>query len=622
VLSIFSLIRNYPWLVVVFFMSISISTYAKTSDDTKTVLVLSPDARMTTYLENFYTTLDESLQSRLGKKSQLVLLHENLDLSNFQDQKYQDSLAFWLKEKYRNHKVDAIIVVGHNSLKFLLAYNKRLWPSVPIVFTLASDIEVTHMSVPATMNGTVIRANFSNVVNAAKTLLPTTTQIVLLGDMPASEMNKTFSSSTLARMSDGLNILDLRGHAREEVKEKVGNLGSNSVIYMEMLTDDLATGKIYGRDLFDEVKDIATCPILVDDPREIGKGALAALTFNYHELATDAAELTQDIFNGHNQNKRELISVGYAPILDHAQVERWRVNPENFPSGSEQRFYSPSLWQSYHQQIIAVVALIILLMVVIGLLILERRWHGKAVNVSRRLLGQITLMNREMTTSIYKEAIGHELAQPLAAILSNVEAAQIFLKRDAPPLDLVRDTLANIRRDNLRANDVMKNMQGLLTKSDNKLDSVDINVLVRKVLSFLSIEAKIRRIHIKQELAPEPMLASINIAQMQQVMVNLLLNSMDAIDRRKGKERRITVETMLYGNGSIRVSVTDTGTGFDEGVERIFDSFFTTKPEGVGLGLWITASIVQAHGGHIWAENRIGGGIVRFKLPLLSSETI
>ena len=143
---------------------------------------------------------------------------------------------------------------------------------------------------------------------------------------------------------------------------------------------------------------------------------------------------------------------------------------------------------------------------------------------------------------------------------------------------------------------------------------------MRKVINFLSIEAKVRRIQIKLELAPDGMIVSMNIVQMQQVMVNLLLNSMDAIDRRAGKDRRITIATMLYGNDNVRVSIADTGTGFDEGVERVFDSFFTTKPEGVGLGLWITASIVQAHGGHIWAENRLGGGIMLFKLPLSRSE--
>ena len=187
-------------------------------------------------------------------------------------------------------------------------------------------------------------------------------------------------------------------------------------------------------------------------------------------------------------------------------------------------------------------------------------------------------------------------------------------------MDLVYETLANIRRDNLRADALIKNMQGLLTKSDNELGPVDINWLVRKVLNFLSVEAKVRRIHIDLDLAADGMIVSMNIVQMQQVMVNLLLNSMDAIDRRKGKERRITIETIRYGVDNVRVSIVDTGTGFDEGVERVFDSFFTTKPEGVGLGLWITASIVQAHGGHIWAENRIGGGIMRFKLPLARSE--
>ena len=589
-------------------------------ESTKTILVLSPDMGNTSYLQDFYSTLNTSLASSFNQNTHLVMFHENLDLSRFPQESYRASVARWLKEKYRGRKIDVIVVVGNGALKFLLTYNRGLWPTVPVLFTLANDIEVVHMPLPPLVNGKVIRANFSNIVNAAKTLLPASRQIVLVGNIPFGEMNKTFLPSQLGRMADGLSVLDLRGRPIEQVKREVENLSPDSVIYFGMLTEDLATGKSYGEDLLEQISKYAVCPILVDDPRMLGTGALATLSFNFRELGKETAELAEKLLNGEKIEGQEFPSTGFAPLLDHYQVVRWKVAASDFPSGSEQRFFTPTTWQMYRWQITFALSLIIVLSIGLTYLIFERKMRGLALNASRQVLGQITQMNRKMTASIYNEAIGHELVQPLAAILSNVEAAQIFLKREPPPLDLVHETLANIRRDNLRADALIKNMQGLLTKSDAELGPVDINWLVRKVINFLSIEAKVRRIQIKLELAPDGMIVSMNIVQMQQVMVNLLLNSMDAIDRRAGKDRRITIATMLYGNDNVRVSIADTGTGFDEGVERVFDSFFTTKPEGVGLGLWITASIVQAHGGHIWAENRLGGGIMLFKLPLSRSE--
>ena len=593
---------------------------ANRPETVKSVLVLSPDMGQTTYLQEFYTALNTQLKSESTDTEKVVLFHENLDLALFPQETHRDSLVRWLKEKYRNQRFDAIVVVGHTALKFLLTYNKALWPTVPVVFTLANDIDVVHMVLPPNVNGKVLRNNFSHVVAATKTLFPNSTHLVLVGEVPFSALNKTFLPSQLGRTSDGLIVQDLRGRPLEQIKHELSNLSPESVIYFGTLTDDLAIGRSYGQELMAVLARSAMSPMLVDDSRLLGSGPLAALSFNYQELGKEAAEQVWKVMKGERRSEVELQSAGYAPLLDHYQVTRWQIKSADFPSGSEERFFTPSTWQTYRWEIIAAASFMVLLIIWVLYLIIDKKLSALALSASRQVLGQITQMNRKMTASIYNEAIGHELVQPLAAILSNVEAAQIFLKRDPPPLDLVYETLANIRRDNLRADALIKNMQGLLTKSDNELGPVDINWLVRKVLNFLSVEAKVRRIHIDLDLAADGMIVSMNIVQMQQVMVNLLLNSMDAIDRRKGKERRITIETIRYGVDNVRVSIVDTGTGFDEGVERVFDSFFTTKPEGVGLGLWITASIVQAHGGHIWAENRIGGGIMRFKLPLARSE--
>ena len=606
--------KKILFLLLFTLSSLALSVQAQSAEG-KRVLLLSPDMGSSASLQEFYG----ALKTALRKSGPHTIFHENLDISQFPQETYKQNLSKWLKEKYRTQNPDMILVFGQQSLRFLLQHEKNLWPGTPVVFALTSDIDVVQMNLPPNFTGKVLRANFSNVVSVAKALFPDAQQLVLIGNAPGPETNKTFLPSRLSGMADNLNVQDMRGQPVETVKEVLSNLSPDAVVYQGLLGADIATGRSSGNELLAQVIATSMRPVLVDDPAVLGTGPLAALSFAFVEQGRETAELALSILAG-KPLRQEILSSGFTPLLDKNQVLRWQVQPGQYPTGSELRFYTPTVWEAYRWQLIFTFALVLVLLIAVVALVIERRLHAHAVDASRQVLGQITQMNRKMTASIYNEAIGHELMQPLAAILSNVEAAQIFLKREPPTLDLVQETLQNIRRDNLRADELIKNMQGLLTKSDTELVPVEVNWLVRKVLHFLSIEAKVRRISIKEKLGADGMIVSLNIVQMQQVLVNLLLNSMDAIDRKKGRERSITVETMLYGTDHVRISILDSGTGFDEGVERVFESFFTTKPEGVGLGLWISASIVQAHGGHIWAENRLNGGIMRFKLPLIRSE--
>ncbi len=606
--------KKVLFLLLFILSSLTLSAQAQSAEG-KRVLLLSPDMGSSASLQEFYG----ALKTELRKSGPHTIFHENLDISQFPQETYKQNLSKWLKEKYRTQNPDMILVFGQQALRYLLQYEKNLWPGTPVVFALTSDIDVVQMNLPPNFTGKVLRANFSNVVSVAKALFPDAQQLVLIGNAPGPETNKTFLPSRLNGMADKLNVQDLRGQSVEAVKEVLSNLSPDAVVYQGLLSADIATGRSSGSEFLAQVITSSMRPVLVDDAAVLGTGPLAALSFAYAEQGRETAELATSILAG-KPLRQEILSSGFTPLLDKNQVLRWQVQPGQYPSGSELRFYTPTIWEAYRWQLIFIFALVLVLLIAVVALVIERRLHAHAVDASRQVLGQITQMNRKMTASIYNEAIGHELMQPLAAILSNVEAAQIFLKREPPTLDLVQETLQNIRRDNLRADELIKNMQGLLTKSDTELVPVEVNWLVRKVLHFLSIEAKVRRISIKEKLGADGMIVSLNIVQMQQVLVNLLLNSMDAIDRKKGRERSITVETMLYGSDHVRISILDSGTGFDEGVERVFESFFTTKPEGVGLGLWISASIVQAHGGHIWAENRLNGGIMRFKLPLMRSE--
>ncbi|SFU52035.1 sensor histidine kinase [Pseudoduganella namucuonensis] len=238
---------------------------------------------------------------------------------------------------------------------------------------------------------------------------------------------------------------------------------------------------------------------------------------------------------------------------------------------------------------------------------------------SRQRLAEIAHMNRNAGATVYCAALVHELNQPLAAIMSNAEAAELFMRMDPPALGDVEEILGDIKRDDRRASELIRRMRELLRKSDPVAQRVDLNEAVSQVRALLAGEARMRRVALEAETAPAALPVSADPVQLQQVLVNLVLNALDATEAvDAAAPRAVALRARRRGDGMAEVLVNDTGCGFGGDRERLFESFFTTKPQGMGLGLSIASAIVQAHGGRIWASDNPGGGAtVGFSLPAL-----
>ncbi|HYY26470.1 MAG TPA: AAA family ATPase [Chthoniobacterales bacterium] len=215
-------------------------------------------------------------------------------------------------------------------------------------------------------------------------------------------------------------------------------------------------------------------------------------------------------------------------------------------------------------------------------------------------------------------SIVHELGQPLGAILSNIETAEILLASKEVPLDMIREILGDVRKDDERASNVIRRLGALLRKRKLELGPIDLNAATSDVIRLIAGETHRQRVTIEEHFADDLPVVRGDFVHLQQVLLNLILNGMEAMSDLPESNRRLTIRTAYSGNGEVEVSVEDSGPGIpSERLPLLFDSFFTTKPHGMGLGLTIVRSILDAHGGRIAAKNISGGGACfRFTLPV------
>ena len=216
-------------------------------------------------------------------------------------------------------------------------------------------------------------------------------------------------------------------------------------------------------------------------------------------------------------------------------------------------------------------------------------------------------------------ALAHEINQPLGAILRNAEAAELFLDNASPDLDEIRAIVADIRKDDQRAGSVIDRMRGLLKRQPLDTRALDVGELVSEVRALVRADAAARQVKLEVNVPADLPLVRGDRVHLQQVLLNLILNGMDAIDGASRDNRRISITARLAAARTVEIAVSDTGSGIPrDKVPHVFESFFTTKPSGMGMGLPISRTIIEAHGGRIWAENNNNGGgaTFRFTLPL------
>ncbi len=233
-------------------------------------------------------------------------------------------------------------------------------------------------------------------------------------------------------------------------------------------------------------------------------------------------------------------------------------------------------------------------------------------------------VNRVSTIGEFAASIAHEIHQPLTAILNNAQAAQRFLSSDTPAVDEVRDTIQDIINDDRRAAEVIRHLRMFLKREEADRSILDINNIIGEVLTILHSEIIDKYVSVTPDLSPDLAWVEGVRVELQQVLVNLILNGCDAMMNVDLQRRQMRIVTSVDEPNNILIAVQDSGMGLDKSaIERVFEPYYTTKREGLGMGLSVSKTIIAAHGGRIWAANNPeGGATFSFTLPIHKGKTL
>jgi signal transduction histidine kinase len=570
----------------------------------------------------FYAAWSSAFRATLNATSRepISLYSEALDLSRFQSPTNQENFRRYLQEKYRDKGIGVIVAVGSLALEFVLRVRLEISPTAPLVFSVVDEATTAKLKLPSDVTGTTVgQATLRDMVDIAQLLMPKLERVALVGEA----MGKT---SIYRHFKDELSLLSLLGYIDltdlplAEVKKRVAALPENTAILYTAIFTDGAGIAIDPTVALTAMAEVANRPIVIAQEAQFGRGAVGGRIFRPKLMGDDAARLTLRILNGESAGDIPIVLGNYTqPMFDSRQLMRWGISESQLPPGSEIRFRVPGIWEQYGRYVIVALSIIAFQFALIAWLVIERHRRQIAQAELLRRISEVIHLNRSAAASALSASIAHELNQPLGAILSSAEAGELYLNANPPNVERAKKILSNIRQDDQRAADIISNLRGLLTKSSEiGLHDFNLNDVIKSTLYIISPEAKRRRVALNTNFAERAISVRANKIQLQQVILNLALNGMDAMQDRVPGGGKLSIETAWIGKSEVEVSVSDSGTGIhQDNLKKVFDPFYTTKQNGTGMGLSISQTIIETFGGKIWAENRSDGGAVfRFTLPL------
>jgi signal transduction histidine kinase len=530
--------------------------------------------------------------------------------------------AEYLGALFRDRPLDLVITIAAPATLFFQRHRERLFPKTPLLIT---GLEQRLYVASGDANETTVLAaiDFRAAINNILQVLPTTDHIaIVLGASPLERYWREQIGIAVKPFDSRVSFAWFNDLSFEETLKQVSTLPPKSAVFFVTLAVDAAGVPQNDGKVFSRIQTASSAPIFSFEDSYFGAGLVGGPMLSIPEISRRVVDVAGRILAGETPANVRTPAVGFvAPRFDWRELQRWDIKEANLPPASVVEFRQPTFWSEHRWSVISVVSVLLLQAALISALLLERFRRRRAEAASRRRFFEMTQMNRSLTVSAMSSSIAHELNQPLGAILNNAGAAEMLLTKSPPDIEQLKDILADIRKDDERAGEIIGHLRGFLRTDERSLGEVSIHRAIADVLHIVEPEAAKRGIAIDCDRTPQELSVRADHVHLQQVLLNLAFNGMDAMRDATTPNRKMVFQASQVSDTKVEVAVLDSGTGIPEHrLTEIFDSFVTTKQHGTGLGLSIARTIVEMYGGKIWAENREhGGAAFRFVLPLVRS---
>jgi signal transduction histidine kinase len=547
---------------------------------------------------------------------------EGLDAYRFRSEEYEPELAPFLRRKYAERQPAVVFALTDMALDFLIRYRSELWSNSAVVFTMVDPKFFDNRARPAWVTGILDDEDFTETVDLARKLQPNARRVLVVGGAGERELTTAAKASrSLEPLRPGVEIsvrsgVPIAGFARE-----FGGLSDDTIVLYTMMFRDSEGGSVVPRDGARALAAAASVPVYSVHSTYLGGGILGGALFDFEQAGRAAAAMGLRILKGESPAAIP-IATGSPRLhaLDARQLARFGIPERRVPAGYELRYRTPSFWEQYRWRILAVGLTLAIETALLVALFTERQSRRRAETESRQRRKELAHASRLAAVGELAASISHEINQPLGAILANAETAELLLDSPASNPEELRQILADIRRDDARASAVVRRVRTLAGRHDIEMRPLAVNAVAEAAAGLLDPEAKRRGVVLQTDLRGGIPPTRGDDVSLQQVIINLALNGMEAMAETPADRRHLLIATR-NGNGRVVVRVSDRGRGITpENRAKLFDSFFTTKHHGLGLGLSICRSIIEAHGGRISAlDNGGGGATFEFELPALAT---